>query len=131
MFKLKIITPKGVYLDKEIESLTIKLTTGYRTILSGHAPLIGSVDYGPMHLIINGETKYYAVMGGALSIDDSGSVSLIINGINTKEEIDLERALQSKERAEHRLKEKDDNTDLRRAELSLKRAISRIDTYNS
>ena len=131
MFKLKIITPKGVYLDKEIESLTIKLTTGYRTILSGHTPLIGSVDYGPMHLIINGETKYYAVMGGALSIDESGSVSLIINGINTKEEIDLERALQAKERAEHRLKEKDDNTDLRRAELSLKRAISRIDTYNS
>ena len=130
MIELKIVTPKGVYLEEKIESLTIKLTTGYRTILSGHAPLIGSVDYGPMHLIINNETKYYALMGGALTIDEASKVTLIINGINTKEEIDLERALQAKERAEKRLKEKDDNTDLRRAELSLKRAISRIDTYN-
>ena len=57
-FTLAIISPKGVYFEKEVESLTVKLTSGYRTILSHHAPLIGALAYAPMHIVENGKTKY-------------------------------------------------------------------------
>lgn len=130
MFNLRIISPKGVYLDRNVESLTVKLNTGYRTILSSHAPLVGILDYGPMHIISDGDTEYYAIHGGAINIKDNHDVTLIVNSIESKNEIDIERAKIAKERAEKRLKEKKDNLDVLRAELAVKRALSRIETFN-
>ena len=47
-------------------------------------------------------------------------------------EIDIDRALKSKERAEKRINSKDDQIDIVRAEASLKRAIMRLNVakYN-
>lgn len=128
MFKLAIISPKGLYFEKDVDSLTVKLTSGYRTILSKHAPLIGALDYAPMHIVENGKTKYYAVHGGAISIKDN-KVSLIVNAIEAKEDIDISRAKAAKGRAEERLNKSDINTDVKRAELALTRALTRIKTY--
>ena len=127
-FKLAVISPRGIYFEKEVESLTIKLTSGYRTILSKHAPLIGALAYAPMHIVENGKTTYYAVHGGAISIKEN-KVTLIVNSIECETEIDIERAKAAKERAEQRLQKKDDiNIDVKRAELALARAIARIKT---
>lgn len=127
-FKVEIITPKGMYASKDVESLTLKLTSGYRTILSGHAPLIGSLHYAPMHFVENGKTYHFALHGGAINVTKE-KVVLIVNAIEAVEDIDIERARKAKERAEKRLKEKDINLDVKRAELALLRAIARIDTY--
>lgn len=129
-FTLSIVTPKGVYFKGEVESLTIKLTSGYRTILSNHAPLIGALSYAPMHFVKDGKTQYFAIHGGAISIHDN-TISVIVNAIERKEDIDIERAKQAKKRAEERLQNKkiDINIDVKRAELALARAMSRIKTY--
>ena len=52
--------------------------------------------------------------------------TLLVDAIEAKDEINLDRALASKKRAEERLAQKDPNLDMKRAELSLKRAINRI-----
>ena len=128
-FKLAIISPKGLYLEKDVDSLTIKLTSGYRTILSHHIDLIGALSYAPMHYVIGGKTYNFAVHGGAISIKDN-KVSLIVNAVEAKEDIDIVRAKAAKDRAEKRLKDKQDiNLDVKRAELALLRAIARIKTY--
>ena len=128
-FLLKIVTPKGKYFEGEVDSLTIKLTSGYRTFLSHHAPLIGALAYAPMHYVKDGQTHYFAIHGGAISVKDN-SVSVIVNGIENKKDIDVNRAKEAKKRAEERLKNKNDiNIDVKRAELALARAISRIKTY--
>ena len=101
-FLLEIITPRGVYLNENVESLTIKLSTGYRTFLAGHYPLIGSLAYAPMHLIKDGTLIEYAVHGGAINVTKE-KVSVVCNAIESKEEIDEDRALAAKERAEKRL----------------------------
>ena len=46
-FRLVIVSPRGTYFDDQVESLTIKLSSGYRTLLARHAPLIGSLAYAP------------------------------------------------------------------------------------
>ena len=129
-FKLAIISPKGIYLEKDVESLTVKLTSGYRTILSHHAPLIGALAYAPMHFVENGKVKYFALHGGAISIKEN-KVTLIVNAVEAKEDIDLNRAKEAKKRAEERLSKKDDdiNIDVKRAQLALTRALTRIKTY--
>lgn len=126
-FSLEIITPRGIYLTEEVSSLTIKLTSGYRTILAGHYPLIGSLDYAPMHLVKNEKTIYYAVHGGAINITKE-KVTIICNAIEHKKDIDVNRAKSAKFRAEKRIKEKDPNMDLKRAQLALARAVARIQT---
>lgn len=126
-FKLVIVSPSGCYFDKEVESLSVKLTTGYRTILAKHAPLIGALSYAPMHIVQNGKTVYYAVHGGALNVTNE-QVTLMVNAIERSDEIDVERAKNAKKRAEDRLKSHDPNIDEKRAKLALYRALSRIET---
>ena len=124
-FLLEIITPRGIYFTEEVDSLTIKMTTGYRTFLAGHMPLIGSLDYAPMHLVKNGKLENYAVHGGAINVTKE-KVIVICNAIESADEIDKNRALAAKERAEKRLKEKDPNIDLKRAQLALQRSLIRL-----
>ena len=126
-FLVKIVTPRGLYATFDVSSITLRLTTGERTILKGHAPLIGALDLAPMHLIIDGETKYFALLGGAININE-GIVNILTNAIEAKEDIDITRALEAKARAEQRLKLNDPNIDVKRAELALKRALVRIST---
>ena len=125
-FLLQIITPRGVYFEKEVQSLTVKLGSGYRTLLAGHAPLIGSLAYAPMHFVKDGKLEEFAVHGGAINVTKE-KVSLVCNAIENKKEIDKNRALAAKERAEKRLKDKDPNIDLKRAELALQRALVRLE----
>lgn len=128
-FKLAIISPRGLYFEKDVDSLTIKLTSGYRTILAHHIDLIGALSYAPMHIICNGKREDYAIHGGAISIK-ANKVSLIVNAVEAKHDIDVKRAKDAKSRAEERLKTKgkDPNLDVKRAELALLRAIARIRT---
>ena len=128
-FSLEIITPRGIYLTEEVDSLTIKMTTGYRTFLAGHMPLIGSLDYAPMHLVKNGKLENYAVHGGAINVTKE-KTTVICNAIESADEIDKDRALAAKERAEKRLKEKDPNIDLKRAALALQRSLIRLEVLN-
>ena len=125
-FQLQIITPRGIYFDHEVTSLTIKLSSGYRTILKGHTPLIGSLAYAPMHLVKDGKTEEFAVHGGAINITKE-KVSVVCNAIERKSEIDLARAKKAKERAEKRLQDKDPDIDVKRAQLALQRALIRVE----
>ena len=125
-FLLEIITPRGIYLNDEVDSLTIKLGSGYRTFLKGHIPLIGSLAYAPMHLVKNGKLEEYAVHGGAINVTKE-KISVVCNAIENKKDIDKDRALAAKERAEKRLKDKDPNIDIKRAQLALQRALIRLE----
>ena len=125
-FLLEIITPRGIYLSKEVDSLTIKLSSGYRTLLAGHTPLIGSLGYGEMHYSEGNKIESFALHGGAINVTKE-KVSVICNAIENANEIDKERALAAKERAEKRLAEKDPNTDLKRAQLALQRSLIRLE----
>ena len=55
-------------------------------------------------------------------------VTVLAEIIEWPQEIDVERAEEAKARAEERIRENAPGTDMRRAELSLKRAVARIET---
>lgn len=128
-FPLRIVTPRGLYFEGEVESLTIKLSSGYRTFLKGHIPLIGALEYAPMHYVRNGKSEFFAVHGGAINVEKD-KITVITNAIEAKSDIDINRARAAKERAEERLKSTDPNIDMKRAKVALLRALARIKTYN-
>lgn len=124
-FKLKIITPHGIYQEVEIDQINIRTTAGQIGILAHHIPLASGVEISQMNYIIDGKKTYFAVAGGFVHVNEK-ETTLIANAIESQEEIDLHRAEKAKQRAEERLQNKNSDTDVLRAEIALRRALTRI-----
>jgi len=129
-FKLKIVTPSGIYQDVEIDQLNIRSTAGQIGILAHHMPLACGIEISMMNYIIDKQRYEFAIGGGFMYVNDD-ETKIIANSIESKEEIDLNRAKEAKKRAEERIKNPSESTDLQRAEIALKKAITRINVKNS
>ena len=128
-FLLEIYTPYGKYLDRYVNELVIQTEEYVLGILPNHTPLVAKVKTSKMEIIQNGEKKCYAIGEGLLNVKKDG-VTLLLESIESKEEIDIERAKQAKDRAEQRLKEPL-NIDVERAIRALNRANNRIYLYEN
>lgn len=128
MIQLKVITPLGLYLEEEIESINLKTVDGYRTILSNHIPLVAMLATCRCIIKTKEGAHTYALANGLLQIHDN-EMRILSDAIEGKEDIDLERAKRAKERAEKRLQKKDEDMDIKRVEVALAKAINRINIY--
>lgn len=124
MFKVKIITPTGLYKEDEATLLNIVTTEGQRGLLSNHMPLVTMLVVSKMTIVNDKVRDDYAIGGGMLYFADNVA-TVLVDSIEQKDDIDVERALAAKERAEERLK-KEDNFDQKRAQVALEKAINRI-----
>jgi F-type H+-transporting ATPase subunit epsilon len=79
-----------------------------------------------MVIEINSVRYIYAIGGGIININENGII-LLLDSIERSDEINLQRALDAKKRAEKRLSDLEDkNIDKNRAKLALARALNRI-----
>ncbi|MBO4285882.1 MAG: ATP synthase F1 subunit epsilon [Bacilli bacterium] len=125
-FHLDILTPYKKYMSKDVTYLRVRNDDAVLGILPGHAPIITTVNISEMMIKDeNGKETLFAVGGGLLSIKDNVA-TLMVNSIESQDEIDFSRAEAAKERAMHRLEEKLENLDVERAQLALLRATVRI-----
>ena len=123
--KLKIIDLDGVYFEKEVDLLNVTIASGNVTILANHLPLISNIDISHMYIKEDGVVSNFAIAGGTLFVTES-ECKIITSAIEKESEIDFDRALSAKQRAEKRLANKEDNLDIKRAEVALKRALNRL-----
>ena len=126
-FLLEIYTPYGKYFDRYVEELVIQSEEYVLGILPNHSPLIAKVKTSKMEIVQNGEKKCYAIAEGLINVKKDGVV-LLLESIESKDEIDIARAKQAKDRAEGRLNEPL-NIDVERALKALARANNRIAIY--
>jgi F-type H+-transporting ATPase subunit epsilon len=75
--------------------------------------------------------KHYFALGGGILDVQKDHVLILADSFESKEEIDRERALEAKQRAEELLKKAKENplssnVDIKRANLALKRAMNRL-----
>lgn len=128
MIHIKIITPLGLYMEGDVEAIHVKTVEGETTLLPNHIPLVAMLETCKLQLREKGTYKDYALAGGMLHLLDNNA-NILTDAIEGREEIDLERAKQAKERAERRLQKVDSTTNVRRAEVALTKAINRIHVY--
>ena len=128
-FLLEIYTPFGKYFDRNVDELIVQSDDYVLGILPNHAPLIAKVKTSKMYIIQNGERKCYAIGEGLINVSKDGVV-LLLESIEGKKDIDINRAREAKRRAEERL-EMRVNIDLERAQRALNRAKTRIDVYEN
>ena len=127
-FRVVIYTPYGKYLSSQGDYLSVKTSSGWIGVLPNHAPLITTLEISKL-IIRNGKDELtYAISGGVMNIKKDHTISLMVDTIERKDEIDVERAKASKARAEQRIKDENaTGVDITRAKLSLLRALNRID----
>lgn len=125
MFLVKVITPQAKVRVMNTSILNLVTPSGEMGLLSHHMPIITMVKISKMSTIEEDGRHEYAVSGGVLFYKDN-EATLLADAFEGEEEIDLERALKAKERAEARLTSQDPNTDLKRAKIALTKAMNRI-----
>lgn len=128
-FLLEIFTPFGKYFDRYVEELVIQTDDYVLGILPNHTPLVSKVKVSKMYIIQNGDKKCYAIGEGLLNISKDG-VTLLLESIESKDDIDIDRAKDAKKRAEQRLATLV-NIDVERAQRALNRANNRISVYEN
>ena len=127
---IEILTPYGRYLKSTIDYLSVTTTSGVLGILPNHSPLIAKVVVSELILKDGARSDSYAISGGLLNIKENSEISLLVNAIEKADDIDIDRALEAKKRAESRLNGGED-IDVIRAKAALARALNRINVFNN
>lgn len=124
-FRLKIVTPDGIQYDGNAEELVVRTTSGDVGILAGHINFVAPLGMGEAMLLLGGKKRRAACIGGMVSVVNE-TVTLLPTTFEWADEIDLERAKASEERAQKVLQNKDaSDSELVLAKARLKRALIR------
>jgi F-type H+-transporting ATPase subunit epsilon len=122
---LEIVTPDKVFYKEEAEMVIVRGAEGEMGIMYDHEPFVTSLDIGTIKIKNNGQFQIAALSQGYLQITEE-KVVILSDSAEWPEEIDIERAEKAKERAEKRLEQKVEGLDILRAEIALKKAVTRI-----
>ena len=128
-FVVDIYTPTGHYLKTWADYLSVTTGLGVVGILPSHAPLVTNIEISKLTIKNNGVEYQYAVSNGFMHIKKGTYVVLMVNAIESKDEIDIDRAMAAKQRAESHLGNPEE--DGARAKAALARALNRISIYNN
>ena len=124
-FLLRIITPERVFYENQVEMVEFNTTEGEIGVLPGHIPLTVIIKPGILNITEGEEDKEAALHAGFAEILPD-RVTILAEIIEWPDEIDEERAVAARNRAEERLRSRTPETDIARAETALQRAMARI-----
>lgn len=128
-FLLEILTPYGKYYSRYVNEIVVQTEDYTLGILPNHAPLMAKVKVSKLEIVQNDERKCYAIGEGLINVTKDG-VTLLLESIEGKDDIDIVRAKDAKKRAEERLAALV-NIDIERAQRALNRANNRISVYEN
>lgn len=101
---VRVIAPDKTVWDAAAEEVVLPSTTGQLGILTGHAPLLTALDIAVMRVKAGKENKWTPIvlMGGFAEIENN-EVTVLVNGAEMGEAIDLEQARTAYAEAEQKL----------------------------
>lgn len=123
---LEIVTPEKMAFSDKVEEVTIPGTEGEFGVLKGHEAFLSSVDIGELNYLKDGKKTYYAVNTGYAEVTSS-KVTVLVETAERSDQIDKERAMKAKDRAETRLGQlTKEDAEFEIMKAALARAIARI-----
>lgn len=124
---VEIITPSKMAYNGKVKSISLPGTLGNFQVLFNHAPLLSSFEIGKIKIVdLSDKEIEYATSGGTVEVL-ANKILVLADSFESKDEIDIERAENSLQRAKERLSNRNkEKIDELRAEISLQRAINRI-----
>lgn len=125
-FLLQVVSPDRVFYEGSVSMVELVTSEGEIGVLAGHIPMTNILKPGILHIVVADGERYAAVHEGFIEILPD-RMTVLSEGAEWPEEIDINRANEAKIRAERRLSEHSEGMDIARAELALKRALTRIE----
>lgn len=123
---LEVVTPQKAVVSEQAQIVVAPGSEGEFGVLKGHTTLLTSLKIGTLrYKNAKGEERYLFINGGFAEVLPE-KVTILAESAEFRREIDAERAVNAKQRAEKRIAAKAPDTDLVRAEAALKRAVHRI-----
>lgn len=119
---LKIITPKKIVLDEEINAVSIPTFRGEITVLPHHTHLFALLVEGVIKIIKGNKEDYLAIGGGYMETDGK-ELHILVSRAYNQNEIDHELIQKSIEEAKKILSGSKDRNERLQASAMLRRSL--------
>ena len=125
VFKLKVVTPERVFYEGDAAMVELSTSEGDIGVYANHIPMTAIVAPGVLKIHEGSDVRKAALHAGFIQVLPEES-TIMAEVIEWPDEIDVKRAEEARIRAERRLKEHSAESDVLRAKLALKRALTRL-----
>ncbi|MFL2540899.1 MAG: F0F1 ATP synthase subunit epsilon [Candidatus Latescibacterota bacterium] len=126
-FALEIVTPEKTVYSGQVNSLQAPGSEGSFGIMAGHMQLLTSLQIGALSFAEEGGGEARMAVSGGFAEVGRERVTILAETAERAEEIDVERAQSSRQRAEERLEDRQKTgVDVVRAQVALSRALNRL-----
>jgi F-type H+-transporting ATPase subunit epsilon len=99
----EIVSQDRLVFTGEADIVIIPGMEGQMGILPRHTPVLTALNYGIITVRLKGHEEHFTVAGGVAEVLPE-KVTVLADAAENVEEIDIERAVKARERAEERLK---------------------------
>jgi len=128
---LTVVSPeREVLREDDVEMVVAPGIDGELGLMPRHAPLVTQLQAGTLRYRSGGDERYLTILGGFLQVMQD-TVTVLADGSERSDEIDVERAERARAEALRELEEArvgGDDATVIRARLALLRALARIRT---
>jgi F-type H+-transporting ATPase subunit epsilon len=122
---LQIVTPERLLVHERVDEVEIPGAEGYFGVLPGHTPLLAALAVGELWYRIGQEKHFLSIAFGFAEVLPD-RVTILARLAERAHEIDPERALAARQRAEERLAQRQSDIDYDRARAALMKAMTRL-----
>ena len=129
LFDIEFITPTRSFDIQDVEYAKCPGLDGSFGVMANHTDSVISISAGEIKVLNNSKESYFSTGGGYAEIS-SNRLLLLVDSVESQEEIDEKRARNAVTRAKERLSSNNVDIDIPRAEHSLARALSRLSVSN-
>nr|YP_010891364.1 AtpE [Sesbania tomentosa]WJK72887.1 AtpE [Sesbania tomentosa] len=126
---LCVLTPNRIVWDSEVKEIILSTNSGQIGILSNHASIATAVDIGILRIRVNEQWLTMALMGGFARIGNN-EITILVNDAEKGSDIDPQEAQKTLEIAEANLNKAKGKREIIEANLTLRRARTRVEAIN-
>ncbi len=126
--RLEVVTPNGAVVSEDVDIVNAPGYGGDFGVLANHAPFLSTIRTGLL-TYEQGKKRENLMISGGFCECSNNKITFLVEGAEFGRQIDVDRAMKAKERAEQRLAKATQHDDLinrTRAEAALQRALARM-----
>jgi len=126
--RLEVVTPNGAVVSEDVDIVNAPGYGGDFGVLANHAPFLSTIRTGLL-TYEQGKKRETLMISSGFCECSNNKITFLVESAEFGRQIDVDRAMKAKERAEQRLAKVTQHDDLinkTRAEAALQRALARM-----
>ncbi|CAL5178883.1 unnamed protein product [Lathyrus oleraceus] len=125
-FNLCVLTPNRIVWDSEVKEIILSTNSGQIGVLQNHAPIATALDIGILRIRLKDRWLTMALMGGFARIGNN-EITILVTDAESASDINPQEAQQTLQIAEANLNKAEGKRETIEANLSLRRAKTRVE----